>query len=283
MCRCIDNTVHRIQWLKTINREDIHVRLVFRWPITMNVYNKKNAERFFQKTATILSQIGGDIRFYADNKELLMYYQQLTDISFSLTPIGIHFYNAPTVPQPSKEEGLRFVFVGSPRMEKGVDLICSAIEYHQKMFPKDIFHIHCVGGQEIQKRLNETYPENVKTYSDFLHGRPYFEYILRGDVVLLPYHANSYHLRTSHIFMEALGLGRAVIVSKDTWMDFQCSDMKEKVGIVMQEWSIEALLQAMKEVHEQRTEILKNAYNISYSIQQKHNPENWMRLMLEGL
>ena len=37
----------------------------------------------------------------------------------------------------------------------------------------------------------------------------------------------------------------------------------------MQEWTIEALLQAMKELHEQRTEILKNV-RITHTIQQKH-------------
>ena len=81
--------------------------------------------------------------------------------------------------------------------------------------------------------------------------------------------------------MEALGLGRAVIVTKSSWMEEILNEFDEPLGTVMNSWSEFGLLKAMDAFHQKRDLILRNAYNVAEHIRNTHNPQEWMKLMLE--
>lgn len=277
---CNSLLVGLARWLKKIHRTDLSIRIVLRWPATRDVFHTEKAEDFCKKACSVYPKLKGDIRFYADNKGLVEYYEKRTGIPFALTPIGIHFQDIPPIPKPNTGP-LRFVFVGSPRVEKGIEQICSAIGVHVQTYPNDIFYIHCVGAYHLAQQLQEDFPHNVYTCTESLSGRSYFEFIMQGDVVLIPYDIRAYHLRTSHIFMEALGLGRGVITTKDSWMEEVMTELEIPVGTIMQEWTKEGLLSALHEFHLQRSSLVHNAYHIAPKIRDTHNLTAWMKLMME--
>ena len=269
------------RWIRHIDRDDIKVRIVLRWPATRRMFHKENAEKFCTRVCGMYASIKGDIRFYADNKGLVHYYEALTGISFQQTPIGVHFEDIPPIPPPSNRP-LRFVLAGSPRIEKGIKQILNAIEPHITSYPEDLFYIHCIETPNLAKKLEEDFPNNVITNASFLSGRPYFEFLLQADVVLIVYDKLPYHLRTSHIFIEALGLGRSVIVTKDSWMEEVLNEYEQPLGVVMSEWTTESLLEAMIEFQSKRDILLQNAYDISQHIRDTHNPHNWMKLIMKA-
>ena len=268
------------RWIKKINRSDLKIRIVLRWPATRRVFDREHAEHFCAKACSVYPRLLGDIRFYADNKGLVEYYRKLTGIHFEQTPIGIHFDDLPDIPPPNLEENhLRYVFAGVPRKEKGIEHIANSLPSYIPHFPLDQFFIHTINAHNFAKDMREDHPDHVFTHNEFLTGRPYFEFLLLGDVVLIPYDIHSYELRTSHIFMEALGLGRAVIVSKGSWMEEVLQEIDLPLGIVMKEWSSQGVLDAMIELHKNRNEILTNAYQYAATIRDTHNPKRWMELM----
>jgi glycosyltransferase involved in cell wall biosynthesis len=278
---CNTMLVGLARWIKNINRPDLKIRIVLRWPATRRVYHQVNAEKFCKKACSLYPNLPGDIRFYADNKGLVQYYEKLTGLSFRQTPIGIQFHDIPEIPPPTIEtDRLRFVFAGSPRKEKGIVQIVASLKAHIRSYPDDIFYIHTIKTDNLAKKLNNDYPNHVITNNHFLSGRPYFDFLLKADVVLIPYDIHAYKLRTSHIFMEALGLGRAVIVTKNSWMEEVLNEFDYPLGVVMNSWSEYGLLKAMDTLHQKRDEILSNAYNTAEKIRNSHNPEQWMNLML---
>jgi len=269
------------KWLKKTNRPDLRIRIVLRWPAFRRVFHKESAEQYCKKACSIYPQLPGDIRFYADNRGLKEYYERLTGMSFIQTPIGIQFDDIPPIPPPEKNNGIRFVFAGNPREEKGFTIILKSLARHLKRYPDDIFYIHTIQAPIASKKLTNTFPNNVRTNNEFLSGRAYFEFLLQGDIVLIPYNIETYQYRTSHIFMEALGLGRPSIVTKGSWMEEVLEEFDVPLGIIMQDWTEEALLESMHQIHEQRDAVLKNAYEHAEYIRNTHNPEQWVNLILQ--
>ncbi|MAA78805.1 MAG: hypothetical protein CL916_06060, partial [Deltaproteobacteria bacterium] len=268
------------RWIKKINRPDLKIRIVLRWPATRRVFDRTHAEIFCAKACSIYPKLRGDIRFYSDNKGLVEYYQKLTGLHFEQTPIGIQFQDIPELPPPDLEvDHLRYVFAGVPRKEKGIDHIAHCLPTYTSHYPLDQFFIHTINAYNFAKKLRREHPEHVFTHNEFLTGRPYFDFLLLGDVVLIPYDIKSYELRTSHIFMEALGLGRAVIVSKGSWMEEVLQEIDIPLGIVMNSWTSQGIFNAMVEMHQRRNEILTNAYQYAATIRDTHNPIRWMELM----
>ena len=268
------------RWLKKINRPDLKIRIVLRWPATRRVFDREHAENFCAKACSIYPRLRGDIRFYSDNKGLVEYYRKLTGLHFEQTPIGIQFHDIPQIPSPDLNVNhLRYVFAGVPRKEKGIDHIANCLPTYIPHYPLDQFFIHTINAYNFAKNLRRDHPDHVFTHNEFLTGKPYFEFLLLGDVVLIPYDIKSYELRTSHIFMEALGLGRAVIVSKGSWMEEVLQEIDIPLGVVMNSWTSQGLLSAMVEMHQRRNEILTNAYEYASTIRDTHNPTRWMELM----
>ena len=172
------------------------------------------------------------------------------------------------------------MFAGTPREEKGIFQLCNTIKSSIELYPHDMFYIHTINSPNLAYQLETNFPKNVITNNNFLSGRPYFDFLMQGDVVLIPYNSETYYLRTSHIFMEALGLGRAVIVSNNSWMEELLNEFGYPLGSIMTDWTKEALLESIKELHQKRQEILENAYRTAEYIRNTHNPEQWVNLIL---
>ena len=262
---CITLLVGLYQWLRKINRDDIKVRIVLRWPASRRVYDVAYAEEFCQKSINAYASLSCDVRFYSDSRGLVAYYEQLCGITFHQTPIGIHFHDAPPILPVSSAPFMRFVFAGQTREEKGFLLLTSILKPYIEKYPEDQFLLHTINNPKLKKNLESFWPQNVQADTRYLSGKAYFSYLMSGDVVLIPYNPEGYHLRTSHIFMEALGLGKAVIVSNNSWMAEVLRSHKDPIGVIMKDWTPQGLFDALIEMRENCDKILLNAYNNAYN------------------
>ena len=268
------------QWLKKLKRPDIRVRVVLRWPACRRVFDKTYTEQFCRKAIKAYQGLSCDVRFYSDSRRLVEYYEKLTETPFAQTPIGIHFEGAPKISERNNFDSIHYVFAGINREEKGFLQVIDVISPYLTLFPEDHFTLHVIDSPPLKKALESKNPGHLHCETNYLSGVDYFSYLMRGDVVLIPYDPKSYYLRTSHICMEALGLGRAAIVSGDSWMEDIVGTGDRALGIVMTKWSTEGLFEALQRFRHRRAEILKNTYQQASIIQQEHNPTKWMDLML---
>jgi len=126
-------------------------------------------------------------------------------------------------------------------------------------------------------------PEQVTLIDALLFEDSYFSFIASLDVVLVPYLPENYRMRTSHIFMEALGMGKAVITTPDTWMEEQLNALPNRCGVVMPSVDVDGLHVAMQQVHEHRKELADNTAHIAPKIRTEHCREAWFSYIMNGV
>ena len=163
---------------------------------------------------------------------------------------------------------------------KGGALLCEAIRIHLNNHPKDTFLVHICGLSKEEAASFYALPEqSVELVSEYRNGSDYFAHIMSGDIALIPYSPQGYELRTSHILLEALGSGRAVITAKHPWMMELLRTLPKPSGVLMEEWSPNGLSEAMSLMHHHSLEYRKNAFEQSSLIRKTHNAEEWWRFI----
>ena len=66
--------------------------------------------------------------------------------------------------------------------------------------------------------------ENCRTWISStanLTEAEYLSLLAGADAVLVPYQPDIYDVRTSHVFLEAVGAGKPVMITAGTWMDLE--------------------------------------------------------------
>lgn len=267
------------RWLKIHNRSDIKLRIVMRWSVKDRYSSLAIGIKLHQHVFDQIDQLSCDVRYYVDSRCLRAHYQELFQKDCSITPIGVDFSHAPTAIEPPKSaEHLRFVFSGTPMMSKGGPLIPQAVHLHLGNFPHDHFIIHICGLDTEEEKIFTALPQsNVTLIRAYKKGSDYFGHLLLGDVALLPYSPQAYKLRTSHILLESLGVGRGVIVSPHPWMNQIINELPKKCGVSMKEWNAESLAESMAQFHEQKKDYLAAAYQQLGQIQNTHNAREWWK------
>jgi glycosyltransferase involved in cell wall biosynthesis len=249
----------------------IKLRLLLRFPPWVRRQSLKDYDEAIARYAFRLWRASKrDVRFFTDNAPLTRLYESLSDISFTTTPIAIDFFD--TVPSPPQaKQGRTWVFAGDGRREKGLVLLPKAWRIHHARFPEDKLRVQLVADNrdlidEVMRLGNE-----VTIIPQSLSGAQYLQHVASGDFVLVPYERESYLYRTSHILLEALGMARPVITLKDTWMSEQLEQCAAPAGVLMQDWTPEALANAMAEAHQNADALLNSAAAEAKRIRAQNN------------
>ena len=101
------------------------------------------------------------------------------------------------------------------------------------------------------------------------------------DVVLICYDPESYYLRSSHILVEALGMARPVIATRDTWMEDELrTHLGFPVGTLVDGFHAEALADAMLQFADNAPHFASNAGFASNLVRLKHNSIVFMDTLL---
>ena len=116
---------------------------------------------------------------------------------------------------------------------------------------------------------------NLELIEKTLNENDYQELLNCSDVVLIPYDQAIYHSNTSGIFTEAVGAGKPVIVTKNTWMSYYL----DKASGIEIEYNSESLSRAIIKIandyvnYKKYANIQKNEW-IKY-----HNPNNFFSIL----
>ena len=88
---------------------------------------------------------------------------------------------------------------------------------------------------------------NVEIVRESLKPKAFHELLTRADIILNPYNPLHYEYRSSHIFIEGLGLNRFVIGGN---LDWTREWMKKvgNVGEILQEHTVDELVRVMSNV-----------------------------------
>ena len=267
------------RWLRQHNRSDIQLRIVMRWSVKDRYSSLDIGIKLHKHVFAQLDLLPCDVRYYVDSRCLKEHYQELFQKECTITPIGVDFSHAPkTIEPPKSTENLRFVFSGTPMLSKGGTLLPKAIQLHLKDFPNDHFIIHICGLDADEEKVFTILPQtNVTLVREYKKGSDFFAHLVLGDVALLPYSPQSYRLRTSHILLESLGVGRGVIISHHPWMNQIIDELPKRSGVAMKEWNAENLASAMAQFHVHKEEYLTAAYHQSLLIRKTHNAKEWWK------
>jgi len=268
-------------WLVRIKRLDIRVRIVLRWGVGRRFSSAEIGQELYAHCFQLWEKLSCDVQFFVDSRSLQEHFFSLYQKRFSCTPIGVNFSEIPDIPFFTEKSSYCFVFAGAPRLSKGGQLLASAIIDHLISYPEDRFRIHLLGLDSEEESIFGLLPSNrVELLYQYLEGKDYINYLMSGDVVLVPYSPEHYHLRTSHIFLEALGLGKPVVASGHPWMKHMLDGFAVPVGVVMEEWTATGLTKAMRAIRENVVELSQNAIANSKSVREQHNPKAWLECVL---
>ena len=173
--------------------------------------------------------------------------------------------------------GFCFVFAGDARAEKRPDLLPGAIRSHLKRYPSDRFRLQIYGAsQQLQASLGKIGPQ-VLLFNQIFHGEEFYRFLASGDAVILPYEPRQYGYRTSHILLETLGVGRACVISPESWMMNQLAQAPNPVGVVMPSLDETGLVEAMHELRGNAQSYLDHALAYAATVRQKHNAGRWLQ------
>lgn len=206
----------------------------------------------------------GRIRLVSDSQRLASDYSSVSGLPLSVVPIP-HTIHAPSsvtnVQDP--QSGVRFVVLGEARNEKGWPVIVEAISRlaQRGQLQGMQFTLQCnlTTGHETMRehtaKLVSLKSPMITLLERRLTTAEYWQALQTADVVLLPYRRIDYVSRTSGPLTEALALGKAVIVTRDTWLSDQIAGTG--AGLEVEDGDAEllsaAMLRSAREVEQLRT------------------------------
>ncbi len=146
---------------------------------------------------------------------------------------------------------------------------------------KFIFHNFGPLNPVISKYLANASKLNIVVRADALDDAMYYDDINNCDVILLHYSPDFYHSVTSGVFLEAVCLGKHVIVSNNTWMSDQC--IRYNFGQVIYEDKIdkESILNSILFVKDNLNNFNKRSLQISHFYRSFHSPQKFVCELLD--
>jgi glycosyltransferase involved in cell wall biosynthesis len=166
----------------------------------------------------------------ADNQGLAKFYGKLAGFEIPDLPIPIrypdpHAMHRPSLPTLDTAISGRphFVYLGEAREEKGIHLIYEALRRRLPELEGIRFTIQCARPELLGGLLEEWRRElpDVDFIDRNLTEDEYLSLLASADAVLVPYQPDIYDVRTSHVFLEAVGAGKPVMITAGTWMDLE--------------------------------------------------------------
>ncbi len=287
---------------ETVEGRGVAFRLVFRFPpafapipkrlttsnlsplCEVDAVNFAVLETIYAQVFPLWRQLDLDVKFLADTYELARDFEKIGAGPMDIVPIQIDFSAFdPEHERPAERDAPVFLFAGNGRKEKGIRLLPEAIERYLASGRPGRFLIQSINfaTRDVAERLEKMHP-HVEIMGESLSGRAYFDFLARGDAVLVPYDPASYRLRTSHIFIEALGLGRPVITTKDTWMEEELERLGQgrRAGVIMEAYTSAALAKAMMRFYDERQRLAREARAMAKHVRARHNADEFIRVLL---
>lgn len=172
-----------------------------------------------------------------------------------------------------------FVLPGAGRTEKGIGNLPGAIRRFSESGGIAKFIIQQVDDIEIANELRSL--SQVEILGQQLSADDYERLMQNAHAVIVAYDPARYGIRAGHIVVEALGHGRPVIVTKDTWMEDVLADIPKTSGVIAAAYSAEALGDAFLAFQKDRQMLSANAQSAARLIRKRHSREHFLNEFLD--
>lgn len=141
-----------------------------------------------------------------------------------------------------------FGFFGGLRNEKGASLLAAAIPRFAARYPDTRFIVHAPEWESDKAAIDvlRRVPSVELLSQNFRAKEDYFAALRRSACILLAYSPAAYALRTSGIFLEAIGLGQLVVTTAGSWMASELEQRPDVTGYIMAAFTVDALLDALE-------------------------------------
>jgi glycosyltransferase involved in cell wall biosynthesis len=235
----------------------------------------------------------GRVMIAADNRGLADFYGKLAGFEIPDLPIPIRYPasgSASTAftarrhspaPESATPGRPHFVYLGEAREEKGIHLIYEALRRRLPELEGIRFTIQC-GRPELLGDLLEEWRRELPEV-DFI-GRnlteaEYLSLLAGADAVLVPYQPGIYDVRTSHVFLEAVGAGKPVMITAGTWMDLELSRLGH-TGVKAAVFSPDGVSDGLMALASQWRDLTGHAPAAAQRCRSLHNPKEFFRCLL---
>jgi len=249
-------------WLKSIPIRDLHVKVVLRFPAEFRLAGARadlNAA-FYKYVFHVLEENAkGRVTIFADSDALTESFQERYSAPVAYSPLPIEYFHEPSAKQPRADQDVTFVYAGESRNEKGFHLLSEAFESTVARHPGAKFRIQATNFEASNLDWPSSVLQRAEVISGSLGQSDFQDFLLTGDVVLVPYDPHEYFYRTSHIFAEAVGLGLPVVTSSKSWMAAEFDKFEAAPGALMADFTAAALAESMLAVIQDLDRFTANA------------------------
>ena len=170
--------------------------------------------------------------------------------------------------------------LGNPRREKGFIEFASAILRILRGTPSGARFVVQTNDPDSSCRqsvlsLKASGLPGLEIVERRLSEQEYISMLESADVIVLPYHLDKYHDRTSGILCEALVAGKPVLATEDSWMSSELT--RAGLGWLVPERNVDALAQAIcRAVREYEVEARKSL-RLAPQYRAKFSAENFIQ------
>jgi glycosyltransferase involved in cell wall biosynthesis len=230
-----------------------------------------------KEAASVLTR-AGSVRFAANSETLTLHISSALERPCMLMPVPVRWPTGASLGAP--DPGVVFGFFGGLRREKGALLLAPAIAAFTSRYPGARFIVHAPPGSDRDAVTSLRHLPQVELIGrSFARKADYFALVARARWILLPYDPEPYALRTSGIFIEALGLGIPVVVTPGTWM---ASEFRARgsPGLIMPDFSAAALAKCLEEARRAMLRTNPAAPRPDHAVIAEHSSANFCNSIL---
>jgi len=223
----------------------------------------------------------GKLRTATDSERLAREFAVHTYLPLEIFPIPHTQFRA-TTRHPAAE--IRVASLGNARAEKGIVEILRAVgQFNEKWSGRPVRFVLQLNdpdkacASEVAHFLASA-PPNAEIYTASLTTPQYKALVDSVDIVLAPYRAEVYASRTSGVFLEAVAAGKAVIVTRGTWMSDQLAG--HGAGLTVPSCDPGALCEAIRAICGRLDDFREKARSAARIYRQRHSPEALLQKLL---
>ena len=229
------------------------------------------------------------VRLVADSQVLAGEYRSLTRLPVSIlpTPLTCRLSSASAATPFSTTGAVNVLLPGRPSLSKGVATFVKAITRLAERgrlsgltltlqdYPTPVREPQLARSMAMLRELSLP---GVHIVEKPLDESGYYLLMSGADLVVLPYFQEEYHAMVSGPFVEALALGKPVVVTEGTWMSEQLE--RFGAGLTVRDRDAEDLARAICAARDNYQQLAERAAARRESWIAYHNPQNFVNELL---
>jgi len=231
------------------------------------------------------------IRLVADSQQLADEYRTLTRLPVGVLPLPYASDLSPQsmgAPRFPLGRAMNVLLPGRPSLGRGIGTLAAAIkrlvDYGQLADLTFTFQDYPTPIREAEldraiAMLRQLGLPGLHIVQRPLGEEEYYQMISEADLVVLPYSQEVYYAMSSGPFVEALALGKPVVVTEGTWMSEQLE--RFGAGLTVRDRDAEDLARAICAARDNYQQLAERAAARRESWIAYHNPQNFVNELLK--